>query len=182
MAFTNPSNPSEVLYGASGDVRNEINAHVLQSTAGHFADETEIPGSLIIKSLVKSTRLINAFLEPVYADQLPFTAAADVPVFLEEISNDIATYFVWRSSHLKLGNIPEDRRNDYYGQYVDSKDGILTRISEKKLQIPELSAVSPSDAKSIRNLGRHSVFDLDADTQQGVDPNLLEDIAQDRDV
>ena len=182
MAFQNPSDSTEILYGASGDVRDEINSHVLASTAGHYADEKEIPGALIIKSLVKATHLVNSYLEPVYPDKLPVTVAGDVPKMLDDIASDIATYYVWRSSVAKLGRIPDDKRRDYFDDYVSAEDGKLTKISEKKMQLPEWTADSPADAAQTRSTGRHPIFDIDNETSQGPDPRLLDDIADERNV
>src|SRR3990167_2316842 len=108
MSFLNPSDSTEVIYGASGDVRDEINQHMAAVNAGHYFGEEDIPGNLIVKSLLKATRLINTYLEPVYPDQIPFTVTADVAKFLEEVANDIGTYYVFRSAYAKLGNLPDD--------------------------------------------------------------------------
>lgn len=180
MALLNPNDSSEVLYGSSGDVRNEINSHVAATTAGHYADENEIPGSLIIASLRKATRMINGFLEPVYADQLPFLAIADVPKLIDEIGSDMATYYVFRSASVLLGRLPDEKKEAYYDQYVDAETGFLVRIADSKIQLPELTAITPLEAKSIRTLGRHPVFDVDDIKNQEVDYKLLEDIERER--
>ena len=180
MSFVNPNDSTEVLYGASGDVRNEINTHMAAAGAGHYFGEEEIPGALIIKSLQKSTRLINMYLEPVYADQIPFTTAASVPRFLEEVGNDIGTYYVFRSAYAKLGNLPDDKKADYFGRYVDTEPpGFLVQIAERKIQLSELASSSLSDAQNSRK-GYTPIFDIDADTNQDADPDLLDDINQER--
>ena len=180
MALVNPNDSTEILYGSSGDVRNEINSHVAVSTAGHYADENEIPGSLIIASLRKATRMINGFLEPVYADQIPFGTTADVPKLLDEIGSDMAMYYVFRSASVLLGKLPDEKKEAYYDQYVDAETGILVRIADKKVQLSELTAVSPQEAKSIRESGRHPVFDVNDIKNQDVDYKLLEDIERER--
>lgn len=178
MSFINPNDSSEVLYGASGDVRDEINTHLAAAASGHYFGEEDLPGALIIKSLQKSTRLINTYLEPVYPDQVPFAAAADVPKFLEEVGNDIATYYVFRSAYAKLGNLPDDKKADYFDKYI-GEDGFLTKISERKIALPELAPSNPSDANNVRK-GYTPIFDVDADTNQRVDTNLLDDIDRER--
>ena len=180
MAFANPSDSSEILYGASGDVRNELNAHLPTSTAGHYADETELPGGLIIASLRRSTRLINGFLEAAYSAQIPFTASGDVPRMVDEISDDIATFYALRSLSASVGPVSDAKKRDYYDQYVAPPDGILVRIAKGDIQIPELTSQTAEDAKAIR--ANHApIFDLDRDTSQGVHPDTLDDIAEERD-
>ena len=179
MSFVNPNNSQEILYGASGDVRDEINQHMAAASAGHYFGEEEIPGALIIKSLQKATRLVNIFLEPVYADQIPFTVAADVPRFLDEVGNDLGTYYVFRSAYAKLGNLPDEKQAEYFGRYVDKPDGFLVQIAERKIALPELTSSNPSDAGNIRK-GFNPIFDIDSDTNQRPDQSLLDDIEGER--
>ena len=182
MAFPNPDDPNEILYGGSGDVRNEINAFASVATAGHYADEAELPGSLIVRALRRATRLIDFFLEPVYPDNIPITAAADVPRIFDEISSDIATYYVIRTLRAKLGTVSEEQKKNYFDQYVSEEPpGYLVLVRNGKTQIPELKVASPDEAKSVRALGRHPVFDIQSDLAQGPDWKLLDDIAQERD-
>lgn len=181
MAFNNPSDATEVLYGASGDVRNEINAYMAATTAGHYADETEIPGSLIIGSLRRSTRLINTYLEPVYADQIPFAGSGDVPKILDEISSDLATYYTLRSVSAKVAPISDNKKRDYYDAYIDPTNGILTLLKERELQIPELTAAYGDDAKAVQKKGRSPVFGFDKETNWETDSRLIDDIGKERD-
>lgn len=180
MAFANPSDSTEIFYGSSGDVRNEINSYLQVTTAGHYADENELPGSLIINSIRKATRLINVYLEPVYADQIPFTVTADVPKYLDEIASDMATYYVFRSLTARLGKIPDEKKQDYYDRYVDWKEGILALIAKGDIQLPELSSTTPVEGKSVRARNRHPIFDVDSELNQGPDPDLIDDIERDR--
>lgn len=182
MSFTNPSNSAEILYGSSGDVRNEINAYMAVTTGGHYADETEIPGSLIVAALRKATRLINTYLEPVYPDQVPFLAVADVPVMLEEIASDMGVYFTLRSAAAKVAPISDDKKRDYYDVYIDKENGILTLIKERELQIPELTAAYGDDTKTVRKQGRAPIFDVDKETNFEVDSRTIDDIDKERGV
>lgn len=181
MAFTNPTDSSEILYGGSGDVRNEFNSYQDPTTASHYGDENEIPGSLIIASLRKATRFMNAFLEPVYADQMPFTAVSQVPKILDEIGSDLATYFVYRSARALIGKMTAEKKQDYWEQYTDPKTGWLVMMKNREMLIPELSPVSPVEAKSVRSRNRPPIFDLDDPLSQDVSPNLLDDISGDKD-
>ena len=183
MAFVNPDDSTEILYGASGDVRNEINSFIPPSSSGHYADEKQIPGSLIVNSLRKATRLINLYLEPVYADSIPFSTTASVPPQLDEIADDIATFYTLRSSSAKLGPLSDQRKRDYYDQYVmynPADPGMLVLIRDRKLSIPGLASVAPSEAKSSRRPGRSPIFDVDDTAKHVVDPNLLDDIDRER--
>lgn len=183
MGLLNPSDSTEVLYGSSGDVRNEINAFLTTSSPGHVVDEAEIPGALIIKSLVKATRLINGFLSPVYADNIPVTTVAGVPKLIDEIGSDIAMFYVWRSAHVLLGKIPDEKKIEYYDQYVSrnpQEPGFLVLISQRKIQLPEFAQQAPNEAQDVRQQSRTPIFDLDDIKDQEVSPRLLEDIAEDR--
>lgn len=183
MALLNPSDGTEVLYGNSGDVRNEINAFLQTNSPGHVVDEAEIPGALIIKSLVKATRLINGFLAPVYADNIPVTTVAGVPKLMDEAGSDIAMFYVWRSAHVLLGKMPDEKKMDYYDQYVSRNPqdpGFLILISQRKMQLPEFAQQAPNEAEDVRQISRPAIFDLDGITEQEVSPKLLEDIAEER--
>lgn len=183
MSYLNPSDSTEVIYGSSGDVRNEINAYMQVTTAGHYADENEIPGSLITTSLRKATRLINSYLVPVFADQIPFTTIPSVPKQLEEISSDMATYFTLRSASAKVGPIDLEKKRDYYDAYMDPVNGILVMLRDRKIQLSELLTTGyGDDVKASRQQNRSPIFDVDDEKNARVDPDLLNDIQQDRDL
>jgi len=180
MSFANPNDSVEILYGASGDVRDEINAHAANTTSGHYVDEIEMPGSLVIRSLRKATREINGYLEPVYASQIPFSSAADVPKLFDEISTDIATFYCLRSLTANLGPVSEEKKRDYYDKYFKSPDGLLVKISKREVQIPELTASYANDAKAVRSDDIAPVFDMDSDFNHNVGSELLDDISDER--
>jgi len=102
---------------------------------------------------------------------------------LDDIAGDIATYYVFRSSRALLGPLPDDKRKDYYLDHTSEDPnslGTLVLIRNKKIQFPEFTVISPSEAKSVRNRGRHPIFDIDAETSQGPSRQLLDDIAGER--
>lgn len=179
MSFQNPDDSSEILYGSSGDVRNELNAHLDVTTGGHYADEREAPGALIIRSLRDSTRLINGYLEPVYVGQIPFTASGDVPKLLEKVSTDIATFYVLRSITARVGPVSDTKRRDYYDEYIKPPDGLLVKIAERKIQLPELTAQYPEDAKKI-NVPKAPIFGIDETTSHEPHPDSIEELGDDR--
>ena len=185
MALVNPNNSSEILYGASGDVRNEINAYASPAGAGHYVDEIEVPGTSVIRGLERATRLINAYLEPVYADNIPVTAAGDAPVLLDDIASDIAVYYVWRSNAARLARMPEDKRKQYLLDHMseggqDQPKGTLPMIRDRKLQIPEFTSSYADEVKAVRETGRAPIFDVDSENNWNVDPDLIDDIGDER--
>ena len=180
MSFINPNDSTEVLYGASGDVRNEINAFAVQGNPGHYVDETEIRGTLIISALEEATREINIYLQAVYPDEIPFLLTAVTPKFLDKVAKNMATYFVWRASFVILGNLPDDKKLQYYDTYTDPKTGILTRIMNGEFELPELQTQSPDETSSSIRTGRNPIFDIDSDFNQAPDPRLLDDIDRER--
>ncbi len=182
MAFANPSDSSEILYGASGDVRSEITANANASDSGHYIDEQEMPGALVIRALRKATRIINGYLEVVYADEIPFGSTGVVPKLLDEISTDLATFYCLRSLAANLGPVSEEKKRDYYDAYInpDGENGILQKIANREVQLPELTASYPNDAQAVRAQNRAPIFDVDSDRNHNVDPRLLEDIEDER--
>ena len=184
MPLVNPSDSTEILYGSSGDVRDEINAYLKTNSPGHVADEAEIPGALIVASLRRATRLINGFLAPVYADNIPVTTVAGVPKFMDEAGSDIGLFYVWRSAHVLLGKMPDDKKLNYYDQYVSTNPnapGFLVLISQRKMQLSEFASIVPDEAEDIRQQTRPPIYDLDDIKNQEVSPGLLDEIAEDRD-
>lgn len=180
MAFPNPSDATEILYGTSGDVRSEINAYASVTTAGHYIDETEMPGGLVVASLRKATRLINSYLEPTYADQIPFLTTGAVPKQLDEAASDIATFYCLRSMTANLGPVSAEKKRDYFDQYIDPANGFLMQIRNRMLQLPELTVSYPDDTKSVRATNVAPIFDVDKDFAHEVDPRLLDDIDRER--
>lgn len=181
MGFPNPNNSSEVLYGSSGDVRNEINAYAQASQAGHYVDEVEVPGNMIIRGLERATRLINGYLEVVYADQIPFTNSANVPYLLDDIGSDIATYYVLRANVARVAPLSSEKKKDYYDVYVDEETGILALLRERKMQLAELTASYADEVKAVRKQGQASIFDVDSEFNWETDSRTLDDIQRERD-
>lgn len=180
MGFPNPNNGSEILYGASGDVRNEVNAYVSATFAGHYVDENEMAGSLIIRSLQKATRLINSFLEPVYSTSIPVSTVEAVPVLLDDIASDIATFYAMRANQARVTPVSEEKRKQYYDQYVEEPNGILPKLRDRKMQLPEFSGAYTDDVKSVRGTGQAPIFDVDDEKNWNPDPRTIDDIGDER--
>lgn len=188
MGFPNPSNGNEILYGSSGDVRNEINTFLSQSGyTGHYVDERELPGSLIIRSLERATRLINGYLEPVYADQVPIKAAASVPVLLDDVATDIATFYCLRSSQARVTSVSPEKRRDYYDDHTreggqDVAKGTLPMLRDRELQLPEFSGAYTDEVKAVRDKGQAPIFDVDNEANWNPDQRTIEDIEGERNI
>jgi hypothetical protein len=183
VGLANPNNASEILYGSSGDVRNEINAYAAQAGAGHYVDEAEVPASAIIRGLERATRRINGYLEVVYSDQIPVTVVSAVPVLLDDIASDLATYYVWRENAARLRQMTEEKKFNYYDVHVsESKEqpGTLPLIRERKLQIAEFTSSYADEVQAVRGEGQAPIFDVDKETNWEVDTRTLDDIERER--
>lgn len=183
MGLVNPNNASEILYGSSGDVRNEINAYAMPATAGHYVEEVEVPGSLIIRSLERGTRLINAYLEVAYADQIPVTAVANIPPIFDDIASDLATYYTWRANAARLRPMSDEKREQYYKDHTredKNNKGTLPMLRDGMLQIAEFTTTSKDDVKAVRDTGQAPIFDIDDEKNWEPDPRTIEDIDRER--
>lgn len=180
MGFPNPNNANQILYGASGDVRNEINSFVSNTFAGHYVDENEMPGSLIIRSLVRATNLIDGYLKVVYANNIPIASVAAVPSLLDDIASDIATFYSLRANQARVTPVSEEKRMQYYDQYVSEPDGILPKLRDRKMELPEFSGAYTDEVKAVREQGQAPIFDVDSEMNWNVDPRTDDDIQQER--
>lgn len=183
MGLQNPNNPTEILYGSSGDVRAEINAYSAPALAGHYVDEAEIPGSSIIRALERATRKINSYLEVVYSNSIPVTTVAAVPLLLDDIATDIATYYVWRGNMFRLGSMPEEKRQLYFLEHTsedEANPGTLPMLRSRGLQLPEFASAYTDEVKAVRNQGQAPTFDVDDETNWKTDQRTLDDIDRER--
>ena len=187
MGLANPNNSSEILYGSSGDVRNEINAYAVLSGAGHYVDEVEVPGDSIIRGLERATRRIDGYLEVVYPDQIPVTTVAGVPVLLDDVGSDIATYYVWRANAARLRPMSEEKRKQYYLDHVreeggEEGKGTLPMLRDRELQLAEFTATYGDEVKAVRDTGQAPIFDVDDEKNWNPDQRTLDDIERERNI
>lgn len=183
MGFTNPNNSNEVLYGTSGDVRNEINTFVSSSFGGHYVDEAELPGALIIRGLERATRIINGHLYTVYPDNIPVTPVSAVPYLLDDIATDLATFYVIRSMRARIAPIPDDKREAYYADHMRmDKDnpGTLIAIQRREIEIPEFEAAYTDEVKAVRDQNQAPIFDVDSELNHDVDSRTIDQIDRER--
>lgn len=164
---------TEVAYGSSGDVREELVSGNAQSDQGYL-DETQIRGDIITRGLRRATRIINGYLEPVYPDSVPF-AAGSIPVLIDSLANDLAVCYVMRSKH---SNFPP-MSNETKEMYCDETKELLDKLAKREMQLPELTSTDyPETSNSME--GINPVFDMDAVENQGVDPDLIDDIRDEK--
>lgn len=156
---------SEILYGQSGDVRAELNN----------ADEVEISAALINTSRQRATRIVNVYLKKAYPDSIPVTDQANVPVLLDSLTNDLATYYCKRTIHQGPSLLSDEIKEEYYERTIK----ILEEIRDGETTIPELASVAGTDISANRS-AYTPTFDVDDSLEHVVDPNLESDIADGR--
>ena len=164
----------ETMYGSSGDIREIINAGS-QPGDNRYIDEREVRGALIQRARKDNSRVINGKLEPVYPDNVPF-ASGDVPLLIDTIANLLSVWSIKRDKHPGPAPLSADIKEEYY----DKPIGWLDALAERKMQLTELtSAVNYPNVFGNRK-DITPVFDMDDELKQRVDPELLNDIAGER--
>lgn len=156
---------SELLYGSSGDVRLELGS----------PDEVEVSASLINTSRQKATRLINTYCKNAYPDNIPFATAADIPLVLDSLANDLSVYFVKRSLHHGPSPLSDEIKIEYYENSIK----LLEEIRDGKTVISELDDAQGTSIDTNRS-GYIPIFDVDGELEQKVDSDLSDDIADER--
>lgn len=164
----------ETIYGQSGDCREELNAGMAPGNKG-YKDEAAIKGAIITRSLRRATRVINGKLEPVYPGQIPFTGT--VPVLIDTIADDLAVCYVQRSKHPGPGPMTADVKDEYCERAME----LLDKLADREMELPELTSTINYTKTFHTREDRTPVFDMDDVENQGVDPDLLDDISDARD-
>jgi len=155
-----------ILFGASGDIRESL---------GNPA-ENEYSASNIALAQLRSTNLINAYLEPVYPDSIPFTVSGDVPALVNTIATDLSIYYLKRDKHRGPSPISDLVKSEYYDKSVE----LLEKIVEGKMKLPELTA-GEGDAILSKQSEYNQTFNEDGETDWTIDDDKLEDISDSRD-
>lgn len=151
-------------YGASGDVREELGNPT----------ESEYSGSLIERTRKKASALIDVALERTYPAKIPF-ASGDVPVIIDSLANDFATYYCLRAKHTGPVPLSEEKKEEYW----DKPFALLESIAKREKAIPELT--SSLKRKILSTTQSYSpVFDMDKPEDWAVDSDLKDKIADDR--
>ena len=154
----------EFYYGCSGDVREELGN----------PSESEYSGSLIERTRKKAKALIDVALERTYPTKIPF-ASGDVPVIIDSLADDFATYYCLRAKHKGPAPLSEEKKIEYW----DKPFALLESIANRKKAIPELT--SGLKRKILSTTQSFSpIFNLDKPEDWTVDSDLKDKIADDR--
>jgi len=132
--------------------------------------ETDVPTALLTKAIVKADAEIRAAFS---SDLLAALDALETtPAIIKSLSEDIASYFVMRG--LFHGKIPSD--NKWIDRYKEAKE-TLKNIVEGTLQIEGITVKVGAIQSTTKDYKR--TFDERDETCWGIDPNKLEDLADD---
>ena len=162
-----------VYYGASGDVRSDLNGGLPTSHA-NYQGEAQIGGDLIERGRRYSYSVINGKLKDKYGSAVPWVAGAE-PALIYEISNKLTQCFVINAKN--LGNEPLDKakREDL----CDTPRKLLDDIADGGIELPESD--NPLGAKVYHNKSGYTpIFDIDPTLNAEPDSDLLDEIENDR--
>ena len=147
-------------YGSSGDCRVFLGSPT----------ETEVAGSLITTCLSRATNTVNSYLEHTYPEQVPFTAAADVPAKINDITTDIAIYYAKRAKYPGPGPLTESVKTDYY----DPAIATLEAIRDEKIKLPELTS-KITGGITANQIDYKPTFGIGDELSQTIDSDHLQD-------
>jgi len=159
-----------IVYGVSGDVRQELGN----------PSSLEVSTEILEKGRLRATRVVNAFVEKAYPASVPFASSGDVPVLLNEITDELAVFYVKRLTHPGPMPLTEEVKEEYWEKPMQ----MLSDILEGKIILPELTG-NQGDNIVAGTEGPDGkpytpIFNLDDDKQWMVYPDLLDDIADGR--
>ena len=152
---------SELIYGSSGDCRLELGN----------PSEAEISAPLLELSRRKATRLVNSYIEKAYPSQIPFSASGDVPLILQNLTDDLSVYFIKRSIHQGPSPLSDTIKEEYYDKSIK----VLEEIRDNKLEISELAG---KQVNILSNRNKYiPVFSGEDIVDSVIDPDLSNDIS-----
>ena len=154
-----------ILYGGSGDTR---------AVSGN-PSEAEVSATMLALARQKATALVNSYLEQQFPDIVPWTASGDVPNLINSITDDIASYYIRRDNHVAVMPMSDEVKAEYWEKPIS----LLEQIRDRKLQLPELTSQLTDEIRANRS-AYPTVFDMDDIKKQGVDSDLIDGIAADR--
>jgi len=157
---------SELIYGLSGDVRQELGN----------PSEVEVSAGKILTARTRATRVVNGRLEKLFPDSIPFTSSTNVPVLIDEITNELATFYVKRMSHKGIAPLSDEVKTEYWEKPMQ----MLQDIIDEKVKLPELTAAE-ADRMLAPQKDYTPTFDEADELNWVVDPDKLEDIADSKD-
>lgn len=160
-----------MTYGVSGDIRADLNAH-LPAAHANYKGEDVLPGALIEAGRDFATQEIDATLKPRYGEHIPFTT---VPALIDKIANALAEEFVQD----KMNPGPAPKTQDKYSTNAKRCRDILESLAEGTMELPEVD--DPEGGQVFHtHANRAPAMDVDATEDQEVDPDLLDDISNNR--
>ena len=162
-------------YGLSGDIRADLNGG-LPSTHNNYQGEGQISGALIERGRRYAYSVINGKLLPTYPDSIPWASGSE-PNLIYEISNKLTQCFVLNAKN--VGNEPLDKkkRQDLCIDPMDLLDDIAN------LEVQLVGEENPIGSNNVYHTRKDytPVADMDSIDNQQIDPDLLDDIKDDRD-
>lgn len=159
-------------YGASGDVRADLNSY-LPSSHANYKGEAQIPGEAITYALAWASDEINAMLEPRYPDLIPW-ADGSVPSYIDKLANCLAAGFVVENKNPG----PQPRKQDKYLSRMDHCRKTLEKLRDGEMDLPEIE--KDNTGIYFTHSGRTPAADVDAIEDQEPDVDLLDDISDRR--
>jgi len=131
---------------------------------------TDVPALLLTKAIVKADAEIRAAFS---SDLLAALDALETtPAIIKSLAEDIASYFVMRG--LYSGKSPSI--NEWIEKYKEAKE-TLEKIAEGTLQIEGITVDVGAIQSTTKDYKR--TFDERDETDWKIDPNKLEDLADD---
>jgi len=159
-------------YGNSGDVRDDMNGG-LASTHDNYMGEAQLAGSLIERGRRNAYATINSKLEPAYPDQVPWTSGSE-PEMIYEIANKLAMCFILTRKNPGSDPLDKNRRE----QYCEEPIKMLDELASFEMELPEIDVPFGETVYHTRDYT--PACDIDDIENQEVDPDLLDQIADER--
>jgi len=131
-------------------------------------EATNVPVALLAKAIIKADAEIRAAFS---SDLLAALDALEtIPAIIKSLAEDIASYYVMRG--LYSGKMPST--NEWIDRYKEAKD-TLKEIAEGRKQIEGITVDVGAIQSTTKDYKR--TFDERDETDWGIDPNKLEDLA-----
>ncbi len=143
----------------------------IRSSMGDITS-AQIPDSDITEAIEETEGLINSFCASRYS--VPFDP---VPNMIQRITRDITVYHLFNDNIAAGHTVQDDVK--VYKRYENAMR-LLKDIRDGKMIIYGASTTSRKHLWSSTEDYKH-VFDVDDETEWGVDSNMLDDVEDDRD-
>jgi len=161
-------------YGNSGDVRADLNGG-LPTTHDNYMGEEQISGALIERGRRSAYATVNSKLQQAYPSYVPWASGSE-PNIIYEIANKLTMCFVLSRKNPDSQPLSKERRVEYCEEPMD----MLDKLASFEMEFPEIETPLGDRVYNTRS-GYTPACDMDDVENQRIDPDLLEDIADDRD-